>query len=188
MGRFLAPVWVILFSLPGISSAEGDVDGVSARMFERRPFGRDKIFFGRFPSDAFNDRFRRETLQRVDNQIRVFLKRRKFDFPFRIEARQFGIFDDVEMMQFNGVKPERCDAAAREDDVVARFARQAQNEMRSEPEIAQFRALDRVDKAGVVMPAIQKAERRVVRRLEPNFQREPFFFRDIREEIENAVS
>ena len=60
--------------------------------------------------------------------------------------------------------------------------------MRSEPEIAQFRALDRVDKTGVVMPAIQKAERRVVRRLEPNFQREPFFFRNIREEIENAVS
>ena len=91
-------------------------------------------------------------------------------------------------MQFDRLDSKSGDAPPREDDIVARFAGQAENKMRSEPKTSRPRARYGVDEARVVVSAIEESEGAVVRRLQADFQREPFLFGDFRKQVEDVVS
>ena len=124
-------------------------------MLNRRPTWRDEIFVANLARHAFYDRFRREALEEVDDQVRVLFQRRQRDLACAPKALQTRSFNDVEMVNFNRMETERSQAARRRSNVLARFAGETENNVRADLEITRARAHRRVDELTIIVPATE---------------------------------
>ncbi len=174
-------------ALVNISAFEFLLDAIECRSFILGPHGGDEHVARGIAHQAHDNSVGRKQLKTVGNERGIGVETEQRDLALAVHSFQYGLPDNVEMVEFDRVEAQIDDVTDRGAHIVRRFAREAEDEMGTEVEVAQAGSADGIVKGGNAMAAIDEGKGLIVTGFEAEFKPNIGARGVVGEEVEHRV-